>query len=387
MYLPHHSIPRVVHGDGCIASVGSEVQRLGGKRTIIVTDRGITRIGLHDRLCLSLRDADIVYHVYDGVELEPDSDSMTKCLEHIHEFKAEVVIGFGGGSALDSAKAAAVLATNDGPIEMYFGIDMVRTPPLPMIHIPTTAGTGSEMTPIAVITDKKSGTKQSLVSDMLYARCVILDPRLTIGLPPHVTAMTGIDAFVHAMESYVGNKASVFTDALNLQAMKMISANIREAYWNGGNINARSQMLYGSALAGMAFGNTQNGIVHAIANSVPSKLKLPHGLLVAAMAPIGMTYNYMANPEKFSCIRDILRGIHPTKEPDMEQARDSINAFRSLLHDLNISPNMMDYGIRYSDLKGIAMRASNARRLMDNNPRHGCSDDIHELLESAAAAI
>ena len=174
------------------------------------------------------------------------------------DFKVDVLIGFGGGSALDTTKAAAVLLSNEGPIDKYFGMNLVPNPSLPKILIPTTAGTGSEMTNISVLADTKNGGKKGVVSEHMYADVVLLDASLTVGLPPRVTAMTGVDAFVHAMESFCGIAATPITDALNLAAMKMVGANIRQAYANGGNLAARDAMLYGSALAGMGFGNTQN---------------------------------------------------------------------------------------------------------------------------------
>lgn len=194
-----------------------------------------------------------------------------------------MIIGFGGGSALDTTKAASVLLSNEGPIDKYFGINLVPNPSLPCILIPTTSGTGSEMTNISVLADTKNGGKKGVVSEYMYADTVILDAELTFGLPPRVTAMTGVDAFVHAMESFCGIAATPITDALNLQAMKLVGANIRQAYANGKNAAARDAMMYASALAGMGFGNTQNGIIHAIghdpARGMPHSSRPGHVLL------------------------------------------------------------------------------------------------------------
>lgn len=168
-----------------------------------------------------------------------------------------MIIGFGGGSALDTTKAASVLLSNEGPIDKYFGINLVPNPSLPCILIPTTSGTGSEMTNISVLADTKNGGKKGVVSEYMYADTVILDAELTFGLPPRVTAMTGVDAFVHAMESFCGIAATPITDALNLQAMKLVGANIRQAYANGKNAAARDAMMYASALAGMGFAHPE----------------------------------------------------------------------------------------------------------------------------------
>lgn len=375
-----NAVNKVVHGCGSIQEAGNEVRRIGGERAMIVTDPGLSALGLHKPLEQALEAASVPFVLYDKAELEPNATSIQDCADQAISFKADVIIGFGGGSALDTAKAAAVLVSHEGPISKYFGLDMVPGPCLPIIAVPTTAGTGSEMTSISVLTNNETGAKLGIVSDYLYATSVILDPELTVGLPPHVTAMTGVDAFVHAMESFVGNRATPFTDAQNLQAMKMIAANIRKAYSNGDNLEARSAMLYASALAGLGFGNTQNGIIHALGTSVPAKYKLPHGLLMAAIAPIGIDYNYMSNPEKYAVVADILNG-EETYGPVLERAAGCASAFLNMLEDLEIKPGLAPYGVTEEDLPGIAERGAAAKRLMDNNPRKGNQKQLQALLE------
>jgi len=376
-----NAVAKVIKGVGSIDRAGKEVQRLGGERAIIVTDPGLSALGLHAPVEKALEAAGVPFVLYDKAELEPNATSIQNCVNVIAEFKADVIIGFGGGSALDTAKAASVLVSHEGPIDNYFGVDMVPGPCMPIIAVPTTAGTGSEMTSISVLTNNETGAKLGIVSDHIYAASVILDPALTTGLPPHVTAMTGVDAFVHAMESFVGLRATPFTDALNLQAMKIIAKNIRKAYTNGNNLEAREAMLYGSALAGMGFGNTQNGVIHAIGTSVPAKYKLPHGLLMAAVAPMGIDYNYMANPEKYAIVFDILTGATNEYLTVGERAASCADAFSELLTDLNIKEGLAPYGVTEEDLPGIATRAAAAKRLMDNNPRQGNEKQLLAMLE------
>lgn len=376
-----NAVAKVIKGVGSIERAGKEVQRLGGERAIIVTDPGLSALGLHAPVEKALEAAGVPFVLYDKAELEPNATSIQNCVNVIAEFKADVIIGFGGGSALDTAKAASVLVSHEGPIDNYFGVDMVPGPCMPIIAVPTTAGTGSEMTSISVLTNNETGAKLGIVSDHIYAASVILDPALTTGLPPHVTAMTGVDAFVHAMESFVGLRATPFTDALNLQAMKIIAKNIRKAYTNGNNLEAREAMLYGSALAGMGFGNTQNGVIHAIGTSVPAKYKLPHGLLMAAVAPMGIDYNYMANPEKYAIVFDILTGATNEYLTVGERAASCADAFSELLTDLNIKEGLAPYGVTEEDLPGIATRAAAAKRLMDNNPRQGNEKQLLAMLE------
>ena len=294
-----------------------------------------------------------------------------------------MIIGFGGGSALDTTKAASVLLSNEGPIDKYFGINLVPNPSLPCILIPPTSGTGSEMTNISVLADTKNGGKKGVVSEYMYADTVILDAELTFGLPPRVTAMTGVDAFVHAMESFCGIAATPITDALNLQAMKLVGANIRQAYANGKNAAARDAMMYASALAGMGFGNTQNGIIHAIGTTLPVECHIPHGLAMSFCAPFSVGFNYIANPEKYAIVADILRGDDRSGCMSvMDRAADVEDAFRDLLNDLDIATGLSNYGVKREDLPACADRAFAAKRLLNNNPRAASRDQILALLEA-----
>lgn len=374
-----NNIPKVVYGFGAIAKAGEELTRLKCKRAFIVTDPGIASLGLLDPLKAALSQSGVEFDVFDKAELEPSATSIQNCADAAKAFKADCVIGFGGGSPLDTAKAALVLLTNDGGIENYFGMHMVKNPCLPAMYIPTAAGTGSEVTSISVLTNPATGAKIGVVSDYMYASIVLLDPDLTIGLPPHVTAMTGVDAFVHAMESFVGLAATPFTDAFNAQAMKLIAGNIRKAYANGANKEARAAMLYAATLAGMGFSQTQNGIIHAVGTNLPAACKVPHGLAMAALAPMGMTFNCIAAPEKYAQVAEFL-GVEPCGNA-LDTARAGIDAMYELLADLNIAPGLEPHGVPRDALEGTAERAAGAKRLMDNNPRKANAKQLFALLE------
>lgn len=381
MFFVHNSIARIVHGLGSIQEAANEVKKLGGTRAFIVTDPGLAKLGVQKPLEEALAAGGVEFKLYAEAELEPSMDSIQHCTDEAKAFKAEVIIGFGGGSALDTTKAASVLLSNEGPIDKYFGMNLVPKPCLPSILIPTTSGTGSEMTSISVLADTKNGGKKGVVSDYMFANTVILDPELTVGLPPRVTAMTGVDAFVHAMESFCGIAATPMTDALNLQAMKLIAANIRQAYANGGNREARAAMLYASALAGLGFGNTQNGIIHAIGTTLPTEYHQPHGLMMSAVAPMGIAYNYIANPAKYAVVDDILRGEECGCGNMLERAKDCEAAFLDLLEDLDIEPGLEPYGFKREELPASAERAAAAKRLIDNNPRKANKDQILALMQ------
>lgn len=380
MAYTFQTISRIVYGHGAVVELGKEVKRLGGNKVLLITDKGLVQHGIHQPVLEALEQAGIATTVFSGVELDPTPQSIVSCVEQLKEFGADLLIGLGGGSALDSTKAASLLATHEGPLEKYFGMHLVPSPCMPTILIPTTAGTGSEMTSISVLGDAASNSKKGIVSDYLYAKTVLLDPDLTATLPPKYTAYTGLDAFVHAMESYVNLSATPFTEGPDLQAMRMIADNIRKAYANGGNKEARAQLLYASAICGMGFSNTQNGVIHSIGMAVPATYHLPHGLLMAAVGPMGIAFNCMAAPEKYARVAEIL-GCNTTGMNVYEKAECAVAGFERLLSDLNVQPGLAVYGVKREDIRGIAERAAATQRLMENNPRKATADDLEKLIE------
>lgn len=380
MFSTFQTVSRIVYGCGMVSKLGDEVKKLGCKSVAIITDKGLIEANVHTVLLDALKASGIKAGVFDGVVLDPTIDAIEKGTEWVKKQKADILIGLGGGSAMDTTKAIAVLATHKGPINQYFGMHKVPSACMPTIMIPTTAGTGSEVTSVSVVTDSASQTKQGIVSDYIYAKTVLLDPELSITLNPYYTAITGLDAMVHGMESYVNVISTPFTDALNLSAIKMLAANIRQAYTNGQNLKAREQMLYGAAMSGMGFSQTQNGIIHAIGMSVDPAHHLPHGLLMAVCAPMGLTFNAPANPEKFAKIAEILGSA---KEGDslIDKAKSAAIGFANLMEDLGIEQGLGKLGIKRQELKGIAERAAAYRRLMDGNPRKATAEEILKLLE------
>lgn len=375
------TISRIVYGHGSVSELGNEVKRLGGKKVLLITDAGLVKFGIHRPVLEALEQSGIAVSVFDGVELDPTPTSIVTCVKQLKDFGADLLVGLGGGSAMDSTKAAALLATHEGPLERYFGVNTVPSPCMPTILIPTTAGTGSEMTSISVLGDAASNSKKGIVSEHLYARIVLLDPALTATLPPLYTAYTGLDAFVHAMESYVNRSSSPFTEGPNIQALGMIAGNIREAYANGSNKEARAQLLYASAICGMGFSNTQNGVIHAIGMAVPATYHLPHGLLMAAVAPMGIAFNSMAAPEKYARIAALL-GCDLAGKDIYEQAACAVQGFERLLRDLNVKPGLAAHGVKREDIRGIAERAAATKRLMENNPRQATAKDLEALIEA-----
>jgi alcohol dehydrogenase len=237
------------------------------------------------------------------------------------------------------------------------------------------------MTSICVLSDTKNKVKKGIVSEHMFARAALLDPQLTLALPPRVTAMTGMDALVHAIESFVGVRATVFTDTLNLQAIRLVAANLRPAFAQGQNLAARENMLYASCLAGMAFSNTQNGLDHALALAIGGKFHLPHGLLTAFIIPWVMEYNLIATPGKYFQIAEAF-GERTKHLPEIQAARLAVKAVKSLLDDLGISYKLSSYGVPREEFPALAKATVGAVRLISNNPRTVTEADVIGILEA-----
>lgn len=374
-------VRRIVHGFGSVQSVGAEAKRLGAESVLVITDPGVKNAGILDVLVKALEGAGLRTAVFAEVEPDPKIEVVEASMNTARTVKADVVIGLGGGSSLDIAKATSVLLTNEGPIDKYFGMELVPKPGLPLLLIPTTAGTGSEMTSISVLSDTKNNVKKGIVSEHMFAKTVLLDPELTLGLPPALTATTGMDALVHAIESYTGVQATPFTDVLNHQSITLVANNLRKAFANGSNRQAREGMLYASCLSGMAFSNTQNGLIHAIALAIGGRFHLPHGLLTAFICPWVMEYNLLANPAKFIEIARIF-GEKTDGLPEIEAAMLSVKAVKALLDDLRIPYTLKSHGVPREAIAELARNTMGAARLLNNNPRTVTEKHVVEILNA-----
>jgi alcohol dehydrogenase class IV len=283
---------------------------------------------------------------------------------------------------MDISKAAAVMHNNEGPINQYAGVNLVPNPGLPTILIPTTAGTGSEVTSIAVLSDTANQVKVGVVSDHMFARLVLLDPELTLGLPSNITASTGLDALIHAIESYTGRQATFLTEPLAMEAIRLIGKNLRLAYVDGANVEARTGMLQASLLAGMAFANTQTAGAHACALSLGGKFHLPHGIATSLMLPAIMRFNSIAAPAKFANIAEAfgecLEGLSP-----MEKAEKAIVAIVRLIEDVGFELGLENYGVKQEDIPALAKGAIGAARLWNNNPRNATEKQIQQIFKDS----
>ena len=360
--------PRIVMGPGSLASIGAEVKRLGGSRVMVVTDPGLVKTGLVARLEELLTAAGLSVSLFDAVEADPAFETAITAAERVKESGVDVIIGMGGGSAQDVAKVSSILATNAGPVSAYFGIDLVPGPGLKLILIPTTAGTGSEVTPIAILSDHHEKLKKGIVSAHLFPSTAILDPELTLGLPPQVTAATGMDALIHAVEAYTSKNATPMTDLLALQAIGLIFANIRTAFANGENVAARGAMLEGSLLAGMAFANAGVTAVHAFAYPIGAEFHIPHGVANSIMLVPVMEFNMLGNLPKFAHLAEML-GENTAGLSEREAALKAVAALRTLSCDLQVPGHLSDFGVRDEHIADLSKGVMKVTRLLANNPR------------------
>ncbi|MGB3210392.1 MAG: iron-containing alcohol dehydrogenase [Desulforhopalus sp.] len=359
---------RIVRGPGTLGDVANEIIRLKKSKVMIVTDPGIVAAGLVKKLEETLAAANITYSIYDQIEPDPRLQLAVDTAEQLRATATDLVIGIGGGSAIDIAKVAAVLVTNEAEIGSFIGIDQIERAGLPTIIIPTTAGTGSEVTPIAILSDHDEKLKKGIVSPYLFPTVALLDSELTVGLPPHVTAATGMDALIHAVEAFTSKNSDSLTDVFACRAMELLYTNIRQAFQVGSDITARTNMLEGSLLAGMAFANAGVTAVHAFAYPIGAEFHIPHGVANSIMLTPVMEFNMSGNLSKFAVISKHF-GHDLTGMSEKEAATLAVDSLRQLAHDLQIPKHLSEFGIKDADIPGLAEGVMKVTRLLDNNPR------------------
>ena len=374
--------PRIVMGPGSIKTIGIEVKARSAKRVLIVTDKGVIAAGLLKSIEESFKAAKINYAVFDKVEPDPRYEIVADCVEMAKKTRAQLLVGIGGGSPMDITKTAAIMLTNKGPIGAYFGVNLVPKPGLPIILVPTTAGTGSEVTPIAILSDEGEKLKKGIVSPYLYPTISILDAELTLGLPPHVTSATGMDALIHGIEAFTSINATGITDMLNLRAIELIYKNIRIAYAKGDNIEARSAMMEGALLAGIGFANAGVTAVHAFAYPIGAEFHIPHGVANTLMLPHVIRFNVLGNLEKFAQLAKPF-GI-PTQGLDNLQIVDKvIAAIDRLADDIKVPRHLAEFGVKEKDIPMLAEGALKSTRLLVNNPRNLTLEDAKKIYKAA----
>ena len=349
-------LPTIIKfGAGRALETGKEVAALGCKKAMVVTDKGIIAAGLLDGILKSLEELNIETIIFDDVEPNPRDTTVQCGAEKALANGIDVLVAVGGGSSMDVAKAIGVVITHGGVINDYEGLDTILRPITPIIAIPTTVGTGSEVTFWSVITDTKRKFKMSVGSPLIAPKVALVDPLMVSKLPPKITASTGIDALTHAIEGYTCLLSEPITDAAALYAIEQISENIRGAVFTEGQ-DYKANMLLGSLIAGIAFGNSDIAAVHSMAEAVGGLYDTPHGIANAILLPYVMEYNYLANPKKHARIA-LAMGENIQGLTQNEAAYKAVEAVRKLNKDLNI-PSLADVGVLINDLEELAERSS-----------------------------
>ena len=351
------------------------LDRISAEKVLVVTDPGIVDAGIYKEIENILEGVRRRIVLFDRVEPDPGIRLVEELVEVARSEDVEAVIALGGGSSIDAAKVAAVLFTNDGSVRDYIGIDLLKKPGLPTIILPTTAGTGSEVTPVAILSDEEEHLKKGIASPKLIPQCALLYPEFTVKMPPSVTAFTGMDALIHALEAFTSVNASDYSDAVALRAVRLISENLRTAFADGSNRTAREAMLLGSLLAGIAFGNAGVAAVHAFAYPLGGTFHIPHGLANSVMLPVIMEYNMAGTEPKYMELARAMTGEH-SDDIGPEAAVAFVN---TLSEDLQIPRNLKALNIPENAIESLARGAIKVTRLLANNPRRVELDDARTI--------
>ncbi|SUV04437.1 alcohol dehydrogenase [Priestia megaterium] len=370
----------LIAGPNSIEKVGEHLSLLGTevKSALIITQPSMKRLGFVEKLIHQLSDKGVSAYVNIDVLPEPTVENIEEVFQAISKEQYDVLIGFGGGSVLDATKILSVLQTNNQSIRELLGTDLVKNPGTPTILIPTTSGTGSEVTPNAIVTLPDEELKIGIVSKYLLPKLVVLDPVLTLSLPRPITAATGMDAFTHSLESFISNKSNLISDMVALESIRLISSSIIEAYQNGNSVEAREKMLVGSMYGGMALTSAGTAAVHALAYPLGGKFKIPHGVANSMLLPHVMEFNMDAIEDRLFLVAEPM-GIKIEGFSKTEVAQKVVNRIVEWTNVLEIPQNLKEYGVKEEDVPELALSASKVTRLLNNNPKEVSLKDMEGI--------
>jgi alcohol dehydrogenase len=373
--------PRILFGVGTVQQAGGEASRLGITHALVVTDGGLVQTDIPGKVTKALDDAGVKWTLFGEVEPNPSIGTVHKGLEVYTRQQCDGLVAVGGGSPIDAAKAIGMLATNGGNIREYFGADRIKKPLPPLVAIPTTCGTGSEVTQFTVITDTESHFKMGIGSPHNIPKVAIVDPALLAKLPGRMVAATGMDALCHAIESYTSQAAQFLSDTFSLRAIELIGRHLRPAVANG-NLTDLTGMAMASTLAGLGFNNTRTTLVHAMSHAVTAHAQVPHGIANAILVRYVMEFNLIGNPEKHADIGAALGedtdGLLP-----MEAGHVAVDAVRELADDVGIPQTLREVNVTEAMLEPMTDSALKAVMGVALNPRRPSREDVVTLYRSA----
>lgn len=349
------------------------------KRAFVVTDKGVAAAGILEQVTAVLNQKDISYTIYDEVEPDPSVETVDRAASAFIQAECDWIIAVGGGSPIDTAKGIRVVVSNGGSIRDYAGVNLVMKPAnIPFVALPTTSGTGSEVTIFAVFSDWEEKRKVTVTSPYLAPDFSIVDPKLTMTAPPGITAASGIDAFAHAAEAFVSRAAQPASDALAMSAMRTVSQYLRQAVYNGGDQEARMKMAEASLLAGMAFNQAYLGLTHAIGSALSGHAHVSHGVAIGLLLPSVMEYNLVSQLDKYAELASVFRPWDGTRSK-REIARQGVEDLAALRNDIGLPRTLREVGVRENQLAMIADDSLKSG-MWKFNPRQAPAKDILELL-------
>lgn len=374
---------RIMYGTGAAEKIGDTLKGMGYKKIFIVTGPTVGKTEGVLQIKKSLENAGMDYEVYSNLAAEPSVNQIDEASAVLKASNSDAVLAVGGGSRIDAAKAMCLMQTHDGSIADYLfgGSKTVTNPTMPLICVPTTAGSGSEMTPVSVVNDEARGVKVSVTHDYLFPALAVIDPKLHVDMPKFVTGTTGMDALTHAIESYVSLNAGPLSDMMGLYAIKLIGENLIKAINDGADLEARGKMALASSIAGVAFMNGGLGVVHGIAQTMGAVADVPHGVANSLILPYAMKKNIKGNIRKFKDIA-IALGVDESGLAEEEIAAKSAEVVFKLAEDAGIPMKLKEVGITREMFPDL-VEGTMAYRLLALNPVKITSDDVLEILEEA----
>ena len=372
---------KIIFGPGGLSQVGAEAKRLGSKVLVVLGRSAMRKSGALDRLTHLLIENNLEYTIYDNIPSDPTVEIVDTGTSLARKENCNLVIALGGGSVLDTGKAISAMVTNEGSVADYQEIEgkgrKFKTKPIPFIAIPTTSGTGSEATKNAVITNTEFSLKKSIRDPMLIPEVALVDPELTLSLPPHITADCGGDALTQCIESYLGKKSQEITDALSLHAIGLIGKSLVKAVKDGKNLEARKDMAMAALLSGLCLSNSGLGAVHALSHPLGVFYKIPHGLSCAVLLPYVMEYNLPVVTKKLAKIAQSL-GEDISLLSETEAAQRAVERIKEILSQAGIKSNLSEWEIKKEDFSQLIKGAKGGS--LNNNPRDTSDEDLIELL-------
>ena len=368
-------------GEGITSEIGDEARTFGASRILVVTDKHIRQAGILARVTDSLKHAGLAVSVFDEVTPDPTVTLVQRGAGVFKEMGCDLIISVGGGSSIDAGKGISIMATNAGSICELEGVDKFKNDPVPMFAVPTTAGTGSEVTFGAVLTDTSRNYKFLVYGSRLAPKVAFLDPVMVVTAPPSVMIPTGMDALTHAIESYISLWATPQTEALAIHAIRLIAAHLRQAVANSQNLNAVGNMLLAANLAGIAFGNSRLGIVHAMALPLGAFFHIPHGIANTILLPHGLDFNLIAAPRKYTEIAGAM-GEPLAGLSLIEAANKTIEAVEKLAADIGAPNSLKSLGVSEDKIPQMVEDAMKSGHI-PANPRRITEEDIRQLYERA----